>query len=132
MTTTTTSLSLMLIALGAVLAFAVSFQVVGIDIVTIGVILMIVGAIGLAISLLTLVGYAPWDANTGAGQANQVRATAPQTAAATPIQPAAQTPANSPQASVVLVGAPALGAVPSPAAAPVTPAAPAAEVAPGA
>jgi len=57
----------MLIALGAVLAFAVSFQVVGIDIVTIGVILMIVGVIGLAISLLTLAGYAPWNANTSAG-----------------------------------------------------------------
>jgi hypothetical protein len=64
-----------------------------------------------------------------------VRAVAPQTAAATPTQPAApaaQTPTNSPQASVVVVGAPALGAVPSPAAAPVTPIAPAAEVASGA
>ncbi|HEU0074971.1 MAG TPA: hypothetical protein VFS30_13295 [Dehalococcoidia bacterium] len=134
MTTPTTSLSLILIALGAVLSFAVSFQVVGIDIVAIGAILMIVGAIGLAISLLTLAGYAPWNANTSAGRANQVGVVAPQAATATPTQPAApaaQTPTNSPQASVVVVGAPAPGAVPSPAAAPATPTAPAAEVAPG-
>ena len=130
MTTTATGTSLMLIALGAVLAFAVSFQVVGIDIVAIGVILMIVGIIGLAISILTIAGYAPWNR---AGQANQMRGVAPPAAAGTPTQgaaPAQQAPTNSPQASVVVVGAPAPESAPVPAAAPATPAAPAAEVTP--
>jgi hypothetical protein len=40
-----------LIAVGAVLAFAVNATVSGVDIVTIGVILMIVGAIGLFVDL---------------------------------------------------------------------------------
>lgn len=44
--------SLFLIALGAVLKFAVTATVVGIDIQVIGVILMIVGVIGLAFGLL--------------------------------------------------------------------------------
>ncbi|MDT4936024.1 MAG: hypothetical protein QOK11_3916 [Pseudonocardiales bacterium] len=43
--------SLFLIALGAILKFAVTANVNGVDIGTIGVILMIVGAIGLVISL---------------------------------------------------------------------------------
>ena len=61
----TTATSLIFIAVGAILAFAVSFEVVGIDIQTIGVILMVVGAIGLAISLLILAGYAPWGSGRG-------------------------------------------------------------------
>jgi hypothetical protein len=44
--------SLFLIALGAILKFAVTANVNGVDIGTIGVILMIVGAIGLVISLI--------------------------------------------------------------------------------
>jgi membrane-bound ClpP family serine protease len=44
--------SLFLIAVGAILAFAVEFTVVGIDIQTVGVILMVVGVIGFAASLL--------------------------------------------------------------------------------
>ena len=56
----TTATSLILIAVGAVLAFAVSFSVVGIDIQAVGVILIVVGAIGLVISVATLAGYAPW------------------------------------------------------------------------
>jgi hypothetical protein len=44
--------SLFLIALGAVLRFAVSVSTHGFSIHTIGVILMIVGAVGLVISLL--------------------------------------------------------------------------------
>jgi hypothetical protein len=58
----TTATSLILIAIGAILAFAVSFELVGISIVTIGAILIVVGSIGLAISLATLAGYAPWGA----------------------------------------------------------------------
>jgi len=61
----TTATSLILIAVGAILAFAVSYEVAGIDIQTIGIILIIVGAIGLAISLLTIAGYAPWGSGRG-------------------------------------------------------------------
>ena len=48
----TTGASLFLIALGAILAFAVNATVSGLEISTIGVILMAVGAFGLALSLL--------------------------------------------------------------------------------
>lgn len=44
--------SVFLLALGAILAFAVHATVSGIDINTIGVILMVAGAIGLAMSML--------------------------------------------------------------------------------
>jgi hypothetical protein len=46
--------SIFLIALGAILAFAVSVTVNGIDLVTIGAILMIVGGIGLLWSLIVV------------------------------------------------------------------------------
>lgn len=81
----------MLIALGAVLAFGVSFQVVGIDIVAIGAILMIVGFIGLAMTILTIAGYAPWYARAGAARSNQMGAVATQAAARAP-----QAPTHSP------------------------------------
>ncbi len=61
----TSATSLILIAVGAILAFAVSYQVAGMNIQTIGAILIVVGGIGLAVSLLTLAGYAPWGANRG-------------------------------------------------------------------
>ena len=48
--------SIFLIALGAVLAFAVDVSVSGFDLDTIGVILMVVGVIGLAVTLLLLNG----------------------------------------------------------------------------
>ena len=44
--------SIFLIALGAILAFAVTATVAGISIQTAGVILMVVGGIGLVVSLL--------------------------------------------------------------------------------
>jgi hypothetical protein len=44
--------SLFLIAIGAVLTFAVEVEAQGFDINTIGVILMIVGAVGLVLSLI--------------------------------------------------------------------------------
>ena len=44
--------SLFLIAVGAILTFAIDATVSGIDIATVGIILMIVGVIGLLISLL--------------------------------------------------------------------------------
>lgn len=46
--------SIFLLALGAILAFAVEFDVAGLDINTIGLILMAAGIIGLLISTLYL------------------------------------------------------------------------------
>ena len=48
----TTGASLFLIALGAILTFAVNATVSGLEISTIGLILMAVGAVGLALTLL--------------------------------------------------------------------------------
>jgi hypothetical protein len=56
----TTGFSLLLIALGAVLAFAVNYTVSGIEIQTIGAILMVVGIIGLLFSLLFMASFAPF------------------------------------------------------------------------
>ena len=127
---TGTGTSLTLIAVGAVLAFAVSFQIVGINIATIGAILMIVGIIGLVISVATIAGYAPWGANRERtrqngqtqGVAAQTAPSAPQTA---PVAP--QAPVTGPQATIQVVAAPAGGA--SPDAAPVAAPASATEVA---
>ena len=44
--------SIFLLALGAILAFAIEVEANGIDLNTVGVILMVVGAIGLATSFL--------------------------------------------------------------------------------
>jgi hypothetical protein len=44
--------SILLIALGAILKFAVHFDVAGVSIETIGVILMVAGIIGLIVSLV--------------------------------------------------------------------------------
>jgi hypothetical protein len=46
--------SLFLIAVGAILAFAVTAQVAGIDLNTVGWILMIVGVIGLILGLVMM------------------------------------------------------------------------------
>jgi hypothetical protein len=46
--------SLLLIAVGAILKFAVTAHVEGIDLQTVGVILMVVGGVGLAIGLFLL------------------------------------------------------------------------------
>jgi hypothetical protein len=46
--------SIFLIALGAILKFAVTASVSGIDLATVGVILMVVGIVGLLISLVWL------------------------------------------------------------------------------
>lgn len=47
-----TGSSIFLIALGAILTFAVDAEVSGLDISTVGVILMIAGAIGVLVSLV--------------------------------------------------------------------------------
>jgi hypothetical protein len=44
--------SIFLIAVGAILKFAVTASVSGIDLATVGVILMVVGVVGLCISLI--------------------------------------------------------------------------------
>ncbi len=46
--------AIFLIAVGAILTFAVESEVSGIDISTIGVILMVVGAIGLLLSMFVI------------------------------------------------------------------------------
>ena len=48
--------SVFLIAIGAILAFAVNLTVSGLDLSTIGVILMVVGAIGLVVTMLVFGG----------------------------------------------------------------------------
>ena len=46
--------SLFLIAVGAILKFAVTRRVSGIDLTTVGVILMVVGALGLVLTLVLM------------------------------------------------------------------------------
>jgi len=50
----TLGLSLLVFASGAILRFAVTTSVAGIDLQTVGVILMIVGAVGLLVTLVML------------------------------------------------------------------------------
>ena len=84
---------LLLIAVGAVLAFAVSYEVAGINIKTIGAILIVVGGIGLAFAMATLAGYAPWGANrAGAAQAPASVAVANNAAPAHVTPPTSATP----------------------------------------
>jgi len=52
-------LSLLLMAVGAILAWAVNETVAGLDIVVVGWILMVVGVIGLVLSLLFWASFAP-------------------------------------------------------------------------
>lgn len=51
---------LFLIAVGAILTFAVNASVSGIDLDTIGIILMIVGGLGLLLSLLFWSSFSPY------------------------------------------------------------------------
>lgn len=52
--------SVFLLAVGAILTFAVNVEASGINIDTVGVILMIVGAIGLLLSLLFWSSFSPY------------------------------------------------------------------------
>lgn len=54
--------SLILIAVGAILTWAVSADVSGVDLQTVGVILMVVGAVG---ALLSLVFWSSWGGFAG-------------------------------------------------------------------
>jgi Domain of unknown function (DUF6458) len=62
--------SIFLIAVGAILRYAVTANVEGISLTTVGLILMIVGILGLAISLLFLFVWRPRGAHTG-GRINE-------------------------------------------------------------
>ena len=52
--------SIFLIAVGAILAFAVEVETQGFDLNTVGVILMIVGAIGLLLSMMFWSSWGGW------------------------------------------------------------------------
>jgi Domain of unknown function (DUF6458) len=55
----TTGTSLFLIAVGAILRYAVTASVSGVSLATVGLILMIVGGVGLVISLFYLLVWNP-------------------------------------------------------------------------
>jgi hypothetical protein len=62
------SLSILLIAVGAILTWAVSAEVNGVDITAVGVILMIVGAVGLVVSMIFWSSWGGFGARDGGGQ----------------------------------------------------------------
>jgi hypothetical protein len=64
-----TGVSLILIAVGAILTWAVNATVSGLDINTVGVILMVVGVVGLALSLMF------WSSWGGVGGTTRRRTT---------------------------------------------------------
>jgi hypothetical protein len=57
-----------LIAVGAVLRYAVTTGVEGVDITVIGLILMIVGIVGLVLSLLFTLAWSPWHGRAARGR----------------------------------------------------------------
>ena len=64
------SLSILLFAVGAILTWAVSAEVSGIDITAVGVILMIVGAVGLIVSMIFWSSWGGFGARDGGGGQN--------------------------------------------------------------
>jgi len=65
----TSGISLFLIAVGAILYFAVNASISGLEIDTVGIILMIVGAVGFLWSMLVMFGARE---RTAAGPADEV------------------------------------------------------------
>jgi hypothetical protein len=65
-----TSTSIVLIAVGAILRFAVSVTTTGFNIHTVGVILMIAGAVGL---VLSIVFWSSWGGFAGSGGYRRTR-----------------------------------------------------------
>lgn len=63
----TIGLSLFLIAAGAILAWAVSATVTGLDVKVVGVVLMLVGGLGLALSLMFWASFAPFARRADGG-----------------------------------------------------------------
>jgi Domain of unknown function (DUF6458) len=62
------SLSILLVAVGAVLTWAVNAEVSSVDITAVGVILMVVGIIGLLLSLVFWSSWGGFGARDGGGQ----------------------------------------------------------------
>jgi hypothetical protein len=56
--------SLFLVAIGAILAWAVEVEVAGLDLQTVGIILLVVGVIGLIMSMLFWSSFAPFRRTT--------------------------------------------------------------------
>ena len=52
--------SLFMLAVGAILTFAINASVRGVDVTAIGVIFMVVGILGVAMSMLFLASFAPF------------------------------------------------------------------------
>jgi hypothetical protein len=61
------SLSILLIAVGAVLAWAVDAEASGVDITAVGVILLVVGIIGLLVSLVFWSSWGGFGGREGSG-----------------------------------------------------------------
>jgi hypothetical protein len=64
-------LSIFLIAAGAILRYAVTVEVEGISLTTVGLILLLVGILGLAISLLFMFVVSPRGANAAGRRMNE-------------------------------------------------------------
>jgi len=62
------SLSILLFAVGAILTWAVSTEVSGLDITAVGVILMITGAVGLVVSMIFWSSWGGFGARDAGGQ----------------------------------------------------------------
>ena len=56
----TLGISLILMAVGAILAFALQWRAEGIDLTVVGVILMVIGALGAVLSMLFWTSFAPY------------------------------------------------------------------------
>ena len=61
------SLSILLVAAGAILTWAVSVELSGVDLTAVGVILMVVGIIGLLLSLVFWSSWGGFAARDGGG-----------------------------------------------------------------
>jgi multisubunit Na+/H+ antiporter MnhG subunit len=64
-------LSIFLIAAGAILRYAVTVEVEGISLTTVGLILLLVGILGLAISLLFMFVWSPRGAHAAGRRMNE-------------------------------------------------------------
>ena len=65
------SVSILLIAAGAILTWAVSATTSGVDLVAVGVILMVVGVIGLIVSLIFWSSWGGFGSRNGGGGTGQ-------------------------------------------------------------
>ena len=65
--------SLFLLAVGAILYFATDFDVSGLDIDVVGIILMVIGGLGLILSLLFWSSFSPYRRDTGVREREVVR-----------------------------------------------------------